>query len=525
MLKFVVVEDEQKTRSGLVRLIQKLKPSYECAGEAANGVDGLALIRSVNPHVVITDIKMPLMSGIDMLTQLKEDNLQFKPIILSGYADFEYARTAIKIGVCDYLLKPITVESLQELLDQIELDFAMQENSFSEDSLRSMVRELFNSPEDPDEETLARLSPHLSRYDGLFQIAVQLRWKQTRGDSILTAGNNTEGLSITEEEHAALNQIYQSVSAAFSEAGVACLPVLMPEWRNVVVLYEGADSGDACALLEKALHMDFSGEAKPWSPIAGAAKFDYRTAIQCVAVSTRLLRWALVLGGRHVLTKERVAAAVTTDFAPPSSIERDMIQQVCAHSYEGAVQVAEDFQAYCAASPFQPSSIVEAYVSLVSAVLSKCRELEYPGHRYINQSRLLHWFIDCYSLNDMHDLVLEMLLVLFQDEEQQYGLVVKKAMRMISQNYNKGITLENVAAALNITPVYLSTVFSKETGQPFSNYLTQFRINKAKSLLLTGNHKIYEIAEMVGYSDAKYFCKVFKKITGMSTSAFLQQIL
>lgn len=526
MLKYVVVEDEQKTRNGLIRLIQKLKPSYQCVGEASNGVDGLALIRGTDPHFVITDIKMPLLNGIDMLSQLKDDNMRFKPIILSGYADFEYARTAIKVGVCDYLLKPITVESLQGLLDQIELDFALEESSFSEDSLRSMVRELLSSPDDPDADTLDRLSPHLSRYDGLIQIAVQLHHDQSDSRKALSASDVTEGLAITEEERAALGQIYQAVPAAFEEAGIPCLAILMPEWRNVILLHEGfSDLDKICSLVEKALHMDFPRQDKAWAPIVGAVSLNYRTIIQDIYRATHLLHWSLVLGGQHVLTEERVKAAVTSPFSPPDSIEKDMIQQICAHSHSGAVRAAENFCSYCGEQLYEPSAIVEAYVSLVSTVLSKCKELEYPGYHYINQSRLLHWFIDSYFLAEMHDLVVEVLAVLFQDEEQQYGLVVKKAMKMISQNYNKGLTLESVAASLNITPVYLSSIFSKETGQPFSNYLTQFRINKAKALLLTGNYKIYEIAEMVGYSDSKYFCKVFKKCTGMSTSTFLQQIL
>lgn len=528
MLKYVVIDDEQKTRKGLIRLIQKLKPAYQCAGEAANGVDGLALIRETDPHIVITDIKMPLMSGIDMLAQLREDNMRFKPIILSGYADFEYARTAIKIGVCDYLLKPITVESLQELLDQIELGFAMAENSFSEDSLRSMVRELLGSPEEPDEDTLNRLSPHLSRYDGLIQIAVQLHRNRDKNRSFLTTTGMSEGegMAITEEEYAALNQIHQALTAAFEEAGIPCLVFLMPEWRNVILLHEKFSQAEAVyALTEKALHMDFPQQDKPYIPVIGASHFNYRTIIQDVYCTTRLLHWSLVLGGEHVLTEERVASAVTVPLAPPEAIEKDMISQIYSHSYDGAVRSAENFRDYLSASLYSPSSIVEAYVGLVSTLLSKCKELEYPGYHHINQSRLLHWFIDSYFLSEMHGLVLEVLSLLFQDEEQQYGLVVKKAMKMISQGYNKGLTLESVAAALNITPVYLSSVFSKETGQPFSNYLTQFRIGKAKALLLTGDYKIYEIAEMVGYSDSKYFCKVFKKCTGMSTSAFLQQTL
>ena len=102
MIKIAVIDDEQTTRAGLIRLIKKIKPSYECVGEAANGLDGLRLVRETHPDIVITDIKMPGMHGIDMLAQLREEGLRFQPVILSGYADFEYARDAIKLGAVSY---------------------------------------------------------------------------------------------------------------------------------------------------------------------------------------------------------------------------------------------------------------------------------------------------------------------------------------------------------------------------------------------------------------------------------------
>ncbi len=107
-MKIVVVEDEIRIREGISRLLGKLKQGYEMEGEAENGQEGLELIRRVKPDVVITDIKMPKMDGLEMLKIMYREGIQAKAIVLSAYSEFEYARKAMSMGVTEYLLKPVT---------------------------------------------------------------------------------------------------------------------------------------------------------------------------------------------------------------------------------------------------------------------------------------------------------------------------------------------------------------------------------------------------------------------------------
>ncbi|WP_248927546.1 response regulator transcription factor [Paenibacillus hamazuiensis] len=122
-MRIVVVEDEEKTRQGIVRLLGKLSGAYRVVGECENGLDGEIVIRQELPDLVITDIRMPMMSGIDMLERLKLCGTIPRTIILSGYSEFEYARKALQIGsVIEYLLKPITVGDLKDALLKAEQD-------------------------------------------------------------------------------------------------------------------------------------------------------------------------------------------------------------------------------------------------------------------------------------------------------------------------------------------------------------------------------------------------------------------
>lgn len=119
MTRIVIVEDEVRIRQGLGNLISKIDPDCRVVGEAENGYEGLKMIRDLTPDIVITDIRMPKMSGLEMVEKLREFHLDCRVVIISGYADFEYARKGISLGVSEYLLKPITIASVRELLKRM----------------------------------------------------------------------------------------------------------------------------------------------------------------------------------------------------------------------------------------------------------------------------------------------------------------------------------------------------------------------------------------------------------------------
>lgn len=135
MIKIVIVEDEFRIRQGLGNLIKKINPECCVVGEAENGYEGLKIIRDAEPNVVITDIQMPQMDGLEMIEKIREYNLECRFVILSGYAEFEYAQKGIRLGVEDYLLKPITITKVKELLSKItkqeEIDCTQETEKYS----------------------------------------------------------------------------------------------------------------------------------------------------------------------------------------------------------------------------------------------------------------------------------------------------------------------------------------------------------------------------------------------------------
>lgn len=143
MKKIIIVEDEFRIRQGLSHLINKVSMGCQVIGEAENGYEGLKMIQSLEPDVVITDIQMPKSDGLDMIEKAKNMGLECDFVILSGYADFEYARQGIKLGVKEYLLKPITISAVKELLMKFTEKERMEQRELNEYS--AVVNEMVST--------------------------------------------------------------------------------------------------------------------------------------------------------------------------------------------------------------------------------------------------------------------------------------------------------------------------------------------------------------------------------------------
>lgn len=138
-MKVIIIEDEDISRNGLVHVIEKRHTNFKVVGEADNGVDGLNLIRRLKPDVVITDIKMPKLDGLKMLELAKNEGLSSVAVIISGYSDFELTQKAIRLGVKDYLRKPILVEEVDELLNRLYKSIIQEKDINEDDIINSII--------------------------------------------------------------------------------------------------------------------------------------------------------------------------------------------------------------------------------------------------------------------------------------------------------------------------------------------------------------------------------------------------
>lgn len=484
-MKIVVIEDERKTRAGIIRLIGKLSRDYEVVGEAEDGRAGLALILQLQPDVVILDVQMPVMNGLEMLEELKRSGNGSKLVILSGHSEFEYARQAIRLGACEYLMKPITADDLEQTLGQLHQMIVLEtlfgaERSDNRDSSRVRLapdRPLWAAaihPCNADEYRLQQAWPLLrEKISRTAPEAVLLLERAADGSFVLLGQTDAwDGIG----RPAFANQLIGEAEAILRDCG---LNDIVWTWRTV----------ERLSVLPERLGDLFE--------------------LQC---------WAIVIGNRIQLEDIAAAERACMPLQYPYSLEIKAKKAISGSNKGSITETARQFLDECFRESYHPQDILEACYRFASSVLHVRGQLEQSGSEYQGGKELLLAISEARTRHGLEQALLAVAAKAASEgpAAETYGLLVNKALHMARERYAQGITLEESATALNITPEYLSTLINKETGKTFTAHLKEMRISRAKELLLSGKLKAFEIGVRVGYTDSKYFCRVFKEHTGMT---------
>lgn len=226
--------------------------------------------------------------------------------------------------------------------------------------------------------------------------------------------------------------------------------------------------------------------------------------------------WNLSLGDGVMISYPKIMKLQTNPCIYPLEIEGQMKLAVCAGESTKIKDTFRKFRKYFSGEKvYHPKEIKECHVRFLWAFMNVAKEVDILEYEELEQQKLLERIMGA-KMEEELDQIGELLLKNLRDEDKEavIHLTVKRAQSMIQEFYQNGITLDEIAARLDLTPEYLGTRFHQEMGITFSAYIKNYRIKKAKELLIGTNLKLYEIADRVGYSDAKYFSRVFKETTG-----------
>jgi two-component system response regulator YesN len=511
-MRIVVVEDELRTRRSIIKLLTKLNPDYRVVGEAEDGAAGLTVIEQTAPDLVITDIKMPNIDGLEMIKTLKLRNadLRSKFLILSGYAEFEYAQQALKLGLVEYLLKPITVPELIASLQSIERMLAKEQEAAGmlaarseppEKLLGKIMMDQGNSPAD-----IGKLAQH-------FEQVAAVRW---------SLGLIRFEPDVPEPEQE--DWVAELTRLIGDDSWGELRPLLAANKprRELALLFPQQAAGSGASFMGKLR----SHCADHWSGevVAGYAELDgLETIGRTYLWISANLKWNLVL--EDIVFQEKVALLRPEQFTYPTEMEIKITQRIATLNFGELFDELEQFFGRLKARPFHPDDLREAVTRLTGAVLYAIQRERAEMNDQVKNTLIISRMDQCLWLGNKRKILEDLLRQVAGEcsrKVSQYNLVIRKTLKIIEKEYHLDLSLEYLAGKLHITPEYLSALFARETGKNLIAYLTEYRIEKSKDLLLSRQYKIYEIAKMVGYSDVKYYCKVFKKITGHSAGDYLK---
>ncbi|WP_240416057.1 response regulator [Paenibacillus periandrae] len=520
-MKVILVDDEKGILDGLQLLIKRHISACKVVGVALNGIEGVKLIQVLKPDIVITDIRMPQVDGLKMISMLKEAGCQAKFILLSGYADFEYARRGIQLGVQYYLNKPVEIEELRDCIYKVieviktekaklqEVEDLKQEvhSRMQEISLRDII-DVGSENTDYVEELLRMASIPI---EGNFFVC-----------ALLELGNTNESF-----KEFVLEPVFRQIDHAFEQYlkvyrfrySRGQIALVVAHSRNIA--YEKLVG--SIQRLRESLYRELKLEMT-----IGIGTVHEREA--GISRSFEEARYALsykVIKGVDVVIPYPEIITLPGTSHP---ISEDMINQLESgldnmDEAECIRIIREIFQQMDSERGMSP---VDLQLQCLNILLSSVRKMSFLQ---LQQNNFLGGNIlsleDTSRIRTLEQLEQWMVQVFRGIISLKVERKIPKKKDIITQikeyvrdHYNDQISLADLSDRFFINPYYLSQLFKQKTGDTYLNFLAQIRINKSKDLLEKTDLKVYEICQMVGYSDAQHFARLFEKLVGSKPSEY-----
>lgn len=531
MLKLILVDDEAVIRKGIRTSINWRKYDVEIAAEASNGKDALDKVLDLKPEIVITDIRMPVMDGLALSCNIKKALPDTKIIILSGYEDFSYAREALSLGVAEYLLKPVGVEELTSLItkirgeiinEQLKKERSVHNNMIFNENLphikSNFIAKLLKSEYPPDNNVFEQaeiLNFHLSGPQYMVFV-VDIDDFPVLTDNLSDADKELMKFSV-------MNVAEELLLA--STTGLVCYS----ELEHLIGIISSENISEALVKnlcidiqrsIDKYLKLSVSmGIGNVHKNIKDISK-SYSEAV--IALKNKIFSGKSSI---NIYNSDKFEKRTASPVPYPYSEEKDLINYLKALNTEGIGQTLSSLFGRFAHSGTAPESIKNICSRLIVTTVNCVEETginienslgsNFNPFREIDKLDILDnlhmWLLDFFN---------KMLGLIQQNKTMKYKSIIKSVLQYVEENYQKDISLSEMASIVYVTPNYLSRIFKEEMNINFIDWLNQLRIEKAKALLLEAGSKTYEVAHKVGYGDYKYFSYIFKKITGCTPKEY-----
>ncbi|MFC4597729.1 response regulator [Cohnella hongkongensis] len=520
MRKAVVVDDEGYARKGLIGLVPWAKLGFEVVGEAEDGEDAYAFIDEHRPDVVITDIRMPVMDGLELIRQVRESgNRETRFIIISGYGDFKYAQQAVRYGVEDYLLKPIDENELAGTLERIAAasDSVHARKEAEERLIRASAFERLLTGR-ADETFPAEAA----RILGL-PLGKPLRCVTVEINDARTGASETHDAEQLESARLAL---CEAVAAATDGRTPELFVRSLTEMNFLLFGELGADR--VRRLGERLVRAAGSPAGGVPRVYAGAVVPGLGQAGESYASAADLTRFKYALD-RSVLVHEDAAGQTVAYREWDAALLSELIETLEERDEEKMTQSVNRLFEKFREQRFSPDSVQASINRCVHRICGVIQTMKGDEGAIASLPRLLRGHREPRTLNG-----LKYLLLTFLKECADYMSELRSAMtkgdigkikHYIDSHFSENLNLKSISKTFYMNPVYLGQLFKKTYGVYFNEYLLQIRIAEAKRQLRQTDRKVYEIAASVGFGNADYFVCQFEKVEGRTPTEYKNAIL
>lgn len=508
MYQMLIAEDDRFAIEGLRSEIHWEKYNIKVAACCINGEEALREIRRRPIDILLTDIKMPKMDGLELAREVLAMGKGTRIVIVSGYGEFSYAQQALKMGVFDYLLKPVTLDKIESVFSRLLQDMDAEKMKLAGNLKQwkpaleqKYYQDLFSGVESP-----AQLPEELCGRYSYYQIAVF----------------HIDHLSLLEPEKqkTLVSELYKLLSAV-EEKGFHRIPLITGE-RNpslFFLFFQRSQESDAGWLLRECQRQ--ISDRLSVTVTIGVSRI-YRHLAESrerLGEARFAVRQKCCMGDGRLLYFEQLRPKTELDETQLAKEKAVLIGQLRRLELEKAVDTLDTLAQFLSSRPFlDPQEAEHLCLELHSVFLSSLPEsisfAETEDSRFESFSSSLH---HCETLEEMFQLLRSEFYAVNASSESAHGKnhhIVMQVLRYIQENINTNISLAKIAKDVYLSPNYLGCIFKEEMKIGFNEYLIQYRMELAKKLLRSGKYKIYEVASMVGYKNPNYFSRLFTEYTG-----------
>lgn len=534
-IKVFLVEDEMVIRRGIKNSIDWEKEGYIFCGEASDGELAYPMIIKEKPDILITDIRMPFMDGLELCKLVKEELPNIKILILSGYDEFDYAKEAIRLGVTEYLLKPISSGKLLEALNGVSESIRREKED--KDLVRKYMEEMRENTEHEKQKFFEQMiAGNLSMADALetgkkYEMNLSagmynlLLFRFTLGEE-----NRKSGELLGEAEYA-IKKLTERLEYVFE------FQRDVEGWAFLLM----ADNEEQMSERVKELSKDLEEIMKNYSTITyfggiGQPVARLRELEESFREAERALAARFTMELNRIISVEDIRMAQNVDTLDDIEITsfgeiektRTMLEKFLNNGAED--EIDEFVDVYINELPEEnlKSVLMRQYIIMDAYIvmMSFCEKIEgIEGEMQAQSEELKNSMKTIQTLEEIKNYIRMLLKKIIGVRDtisgRRYSDIIEIAKDQIRKTYmSDEISLNTIAAEVGMSPSYFSSIFSKEMGKTFVEYLTEIRMDRAKELLMCSSMKTSEIGYEVGYKDPHYFSYIFKKTQNCTPKEF-----
>lgn len=541
MYQIIIADDEEDVREILARNINQSGKEFQVIGTAENGVDALRLVKELNPSIVITDICMPVLGGLELIKSIQDFDPSIKTVVISGHDEFSYAKKAMALGVTEYLLKPFLPEELFEVLykikDNLDHQIALtknitkMQNQIEKNLIYSQERFLKKVIEGSYQESEIILEGENVQIDltakvyctGIFKVSVNTghHAKELNGDRVIA-----DFFSIIKEQY--FDPEIKIYAISFEENQIVL--IFCGACRNHLLFFKHIEQG-----IEK---INESMERYYHTKVNGVLGNAYES-IEKISISYQeaLSAWKRVLDFkvnivRYDEGKKRNDTEEIGIRQKPKELELSLLLHIQMNRREKALEALQEIFVSYASYGIEYMEFVN--VSLVELVFRISESLAKAGGNLgvWEDDKVIHYLKRHFTYGSLMEAksVLEDYIIRCCEEfsiinEKQSEKIVYNVKMLIENNLsNEEFNIEEASAQLFFSHNYVRQVFKQKTGESFNDYLFRRRMEVALELLKNPSQKIREIALSIGYSNQRYFASCFKKYYNCTPTEYREKL-